>query len=411
MPYMEERCRAGKIIEICKYHTARWNCKGGHRKKKDTPTIEAQIKVNLRLAAKKLRRLLAANFVDGDILLTLDYKKELRPGSSTEMQDDMKAFLKELRRAYKEAGLILKYVYVKELGPRGGAHIHMVLNYCDRLPDIIRNAWHKGKFHMELLNTDGEYSRLAEYFIKYANTTAETEGKQIGKKYYPSNGLKQPEVEKRVIKRVNTYYENIREEEGYYLIKDSVLSGTTKDGYDYFSYFLHQKKDYRKDAEAVRMKHVNIYIHKTQKSPRRQDGAGCYVLETETKKGMETRKGFVELKNETANSAELILITEALRRLNKKCRLTIYTEAGQVGAAMESGWIERWKENGWKTERGTPIHDMEKWDEMSSLLAGHEYEFKTGTHPYLAWMTWAVEKMKGETECLKNSEILTVQRN
>lgn len=159
------------------------------------------------------------------------------------------------------------------------------------------------------------------------------------------------------------------------------------------------------------MWHVNIYIHKTQKSPRRQDGAGCYVLETETKKGTETRKKFFELKNETANSAELILITEALRRLNKKCMLTIYTETGQVGAAVESGWIERWKENGWKTERGTPVHDMEKWEEMSSLLAGHEYEFKTGTHPYLAWMTWAVEKMKGETECLKNSETLTARKS
>lgn len=250
MPYVEETCRAGKIIEVCKYHCARWNCKGGQRKKKETPTMEAQIKVNLRLAAKKLRRILAENFVDGDILLTLDYRKDLRPGSSILMQEHMTEFLKELRKGFKSRGLILKYVYVKELGRKGGAHIHMVLNYCNRLPDIIRKAWTKGKFHIELLNTDGDYSRLAEYFIKYADTTVETEGEQLGKTYYPSKGLKQPKVTKRIIKRVNTYYENIKEEKGYYLIKDSVLSGTTKDGYDYFSYFLHKTTDYEEDLEA-----------------------------------------------------------------------------------------------------------------------------------------------------------------
>jgi len=146
------------------------------------------------------------------------------------------------------------------------------------------------------------------------------------------------------------------------------------------------------------MRQVNIYICKTQKSPRRQNGTGCYILEFVTEKGAVTRTGFVDLKNETANSAEIILITEALRRLNQKCRLSIYTETGQVGVAVESGWIEKWKQNGWKTEKGTPVHDREKWDAMSNLLIGHDFRFETGAHQYLEWMNREIKRVEAGKE-------------
>ncbi|MCM1468104.1 MAG: hypothetical protein NC086_08145, partial [Alistipes sp.] len=157
---------------------------------------------------------------------------------------------------------------------------------------------------------------------------------------------------------------------------------------------------------------VNIYICKTQKSPKRQNGTGCYILEFVTEKGAVTRTGFVELENETANSAEIVLVTEALRRLNEKCSLALYTEAGQVGTAVETGWIGKWEQNGWKTGKGTPVQDREKWEAMGKLLIGHDFCFKTGKHPYLEWMNREVKQREKERlECLKDSEILTVQRN
>lgn len=106
----------------------------------------------------------------------------------------------------------------------------------------------------------------------------------------------------------------------------------------------------------------------------------------------------MELKDETANSAEIILITEALRRLNEKCILAIYTETGQVNVAVESGWIEKWKQNDWKTEKGTPVHDREKWDAMSRLLIGHEFHFETGAHQYLEWMNREIKRAEARKE-------------
>ena len=249
MPYIKEICWAGKIIEICKYHAAHYNCKGGKRNSKENPTPESQIKVNLRIASKKLRRLLNANFQDGDFLLTLSYRKENRPSGSEEMQEHIKGFLKKLRRRYNSQSITLKYVYVKEIGPRHAAHVHMVANFCPHAPDVFRSCWEHGRVDIQLLSTDGEYSGIAEYFIKHAELTIKTEGKQIGKKYYPSRGLVQPVVKRIIIGRADTFRENIEEHDNYYLIKDSVLSGTTKDGYDYFSYYLHRTKSYKNEDE------------------------------------------------------------------------------------------------------------------------------------------------------------------
>ncbi len=87
------------------------------------------------------------------------------------------------------------------------------------------------------------------------------------------------------------------------------------------------------------MKHVNIYICKTQKSP---------------------------------------------KRLN--------------GTAMESGWVDKWEENGWKTSKNTPVRDSEKWSLMRKFLIGHDFRFVTGKHEYLEWMNREIIKKESERE-------------
>ena len=76
MPYIEEVCVAGKTIEVNKYYSYRHHSKGEKRGKKENPTSEAQKKVNQRKASKELRRLMNANFEDGDLLVRLDFFKE-----------------------------------------------------------------------------------------------------------------------------------------------------------------------------------------------------------------------------------------------------------------------------------------------------------------------------------------------
>lgn len=244
MPYIKETCVAGKTIEVTKYYSFRWHCKGEKREPKENETSEAVKKINQRNAAKNLRRLLNTNFIDNDYLVTLDFHN--KPTGSEEMQPMIQKAIRKLKKEFEKAGQELKYVYVKEIGPKGSRHIHMVMNSCDQ--KIIKKCWPHGGIHVRLLTSNGQYSDLANYLIKekVANTE-KTEGKLIGKRWYASRNLKKPQVFKRVIS-ANKFRTHSKDDEkwikkqeknGYIVQKDSVRSGTSEvTGYEYFTYTL-----------------------------------------------------------------------------------------------------------------------------------------------------------------------------
>lgn len=237
MPYVKEVCVAGDTVEVCKYYTYRANVKGEKRGKKEKPTSEAQKKVNQRKAQKDLRRSMAANFKNGDVVIRLDFHD--RPGTSVEMQKLMAAAIRKLRAEYAKAEKPLKYIYVKEVGPRGGRHIHMILGRegMDVLTALTK-CWPHGGVHVDPWNTGPNFDKLAAYFIKYAARTEETEGRLIGKRWYGSRNLAKPKVRKTIIKS-NRFRENVAEKEGYTLDKESVRSGVSAlTGFRFFSYTL-----------------------------------------------------------------------------------------------------------------------------------------------------------------------------
>lgn len=239
MPYIKETCVAGKTIEVRKYHSYRYGVKGQIRSKRKKPTKEQQRQINLKNATTQLRRILNATFADenGDILLTLDYKPEYRPKDSTEMQKHAKEFFRRMRREYARRGVILKYVYTKEIGPRGASHIHAVITHIDT--KVIKRCWDYGGFDAKPLWTDGQYAKIANYFVKYSAKTEETEGKLVGKRYYASRNVIRPEPVKEIITRSNSFRATPREEKGYYIEKDSIQRGINELGYEYLAYTLH----------------------------------------------------------------------------------------------------------------------------------------------------------------------------
>lgn len=233
MPYVEEVCQAGKTLEVRKYYSPRWHSEGERRAKKEKPTSEAVEKVNQRNRKRDLRRLMNNNFVDGDLLLRLDFHE--KPTGSEEMQGIMAQFIRRLRREYSKAGLELKYIYVKEVGPRGSRHIHMLINRCDT--EILRKCWQYGGIHIDPLNSDGQYGKIAAYFIKYAGRTEETEERLIGKRWYGSRNLEKPKVKKKVIKS-NSFRKDVKVKKGYFVDKESIHYGVNDLGYEFFSYTL-----------------------------------------------------------------------------------------------------------------------------------------------------------------------------
>lgn len=234
MPYIRERCVAGNTIEINKYFCYRVHTKGEKRSKKEKLTTEAQKKVNQRKAGKELRWMMNANFVDGDSLVRLDFFK--KPVNSTEMQAIMQKVIRQLRAEYRKQGRELKYIYVKEVGPRGGRHIHMIVNKVDT--DTLRKVWPYGGIHVDPLISNGQYRKIAEYFIKYAAITEKSEGKIVGKRWYSSRNLIRPVPVKEIIPAA-TFRKTVKEKPGYYLEKESLQYGISEvTGFEYFSYTL-----------------------------------------------------------------------------------------------------------------------------------------------------------------------------
>lgn len=240
MPYIEEVCVAGQTVEVSKYYSYRVHTKGEKRISTGDETSEAQKKINQRRAGINLRRLMNNNFKDGDFLIRLDFH-EVHPGTSEEMQTYTSNFIRRLKREYQKTGTDLKYIYVKELGKRGGRHIHLLVN--QNSPDLIRKCWSYGGIHIDPLISNGQYRKIAEYFIKYAAKTEETEGRLIGKRWYASRNLVPPKVRKRVITS-NTFRNKVRILKGYYLDTDTERYGVSETtGYEYFSYTLIKDKE------------------------------------------------------------------------------------------------------------------------------------------------------------------------
>lgn len=249
MPYMEEWCVAGKTVEISRYYTYRFHKKGEKRKKKENPTSEAQKKGNDRRAERDLTRLMNANFSDGDYLVTMDYLPKFRPKDSREMQEHMKKFWRGLRKEFWKRGQELKYIHVMEVGKRGARHHHFLIPEIEL--SVIRELWPYGGIHVDPLHTDGQYRKIAAYFVKYWKRTIETEGGLMGKRWYSSRNLKRPVIIKRVIS-AGWFRHEAKVRKGYYLDAESVRSGVCEyNGYEYFSYTLIQQ-NVRKKKEPGR---------------------------------------------------------------------------------------------------------------------------------------------------------------
>ncbi|MBR5273787.1 MAG: hypothetical protein IKU33_00920 [Bacteroidales bacterium] len=146
------------------------------------------------------------------------------------------------------------------------------------------------------------------------------------------------------------------------------------------------------------MEEVNLYVIGNLKGPRRQAGAGMYLLEAKTPKGAITREKIIKLEDTTENQLTLVMMDEALGRINRSVRLTIWLECLYVAGALREKWPEAWEKAGWTNSKGKPVHDAEKWQSVLGKIRLHETSVRSGEpHEYLNWMKRELEKSQSCT--------------
>lgn len=205
----------GDVVEVQKYHGGNYGAPGKKRQPKTRDTPEDVKKVNARQRARKVWRLILANFRKGDWHLILRYREK-----PEDPKRELQGFLKRMRRDCKKAGIPFKYIAVTEIGRHGGAHHHLVIEDFPRVQSLVKRNWEEGStFWADLYESEDNFEKLAEYLVK--KTTKEN---VPGCSYSTSKNLiiPKPRVEKR---QAREWRETPKPKKGFYIVKDSIVNG------------------------------------------------------------------------------------------------------------------------------------------------------------------------------------------
>ena len=192
-----KRVTSGRLVSAVVYSAVSSGDGERARAQKQKASTAAREKLNARTSFQKLERCLAANFDDGDLFVTLTYDDAHLPDSRDAAVRRARFFLSKLRRARKERGESLLYIYVTEgCCPGGRLHHHLVLNSTGEDLEEIRRLWIYGD-NVELrrltFTQDYTYEDLASYLTKEPREWGHP---QVGERTWtPSLGLCRPEAE------------------------------------------------------------------------------------------------------------------------------------------------------------------------------------------------------------------------
>lgn len=88
----------------------------------------------------------------------------------------------------------------------------------------------------------------------------------------------------------------------------------------------------------------------------------------------------------TNNRMELMGAISGLSQLKEQCEVVLTSDSKYLVDAINKGWLESWKKNGWRKADKSAVLNVELWQKLDKLLSYHEVSFvwvhgHTG-HPY-----------------------------
>jgi ribonuclease HI len=72
----------------------------------------------------------------------------------------------------------------------------------------------------------------------------------------------------------------------------------------------------------------------------------------------------------TNNRMELTAVIEALKAIRRREPVVVYTDSQYVQKGVTE-WMKSWKARGWKTADRKPVKNIDLWQQLDELLAGH----------------------------------------
>lgn len=135
--------RAGRLVWDITYTVPRPNANTAQRKRIREVTEEQIQRTNANTAQRKLEMLMATNFDDTDLVLTVTYRDADLPDSADVTRKHLGKVFAQMRAYRKARGLPdLKYIYVLE-GRHGDhrPHAHLIVNAAGGDLELMRSLW------------------------------------------------------------------------------------------------------------------------------------------------------------------------------------------------------------------------------------------------------------------------------
>lgn len=80
-------------------------------------------------------------------------------------------------------------------------------------------------------------------------------------------------------------------------------------------------------------------------------------------------------KQTTNNRMEVFAIIQGLAALKERCEVTIYSDSAYAVNAIENGWLESWKRNGWRTGDNKEVKNIDLWNDLSLRMSEQNVRF------------------------------------
>ena len=82
-------------------------------------------------------------------------------------------------------------------------------------------------------------------------------------------------------------------------------------------------------------------------------------------------------KSTTNNKMEMMAVIKGLEALKEPCEVSVYSDSAYIVNAIEQGWIDSWKKNGWRKADKKPVKNVDLWERLLELMDTHKVTFNT----------------------------------
>lgn len=80
-------------------------------------------------------------------------------------------------------------------------------------------------------------------------------------------------------------------------------------------------------------------------------------------------------KSTTNNKMEMMAVIKGLEALKEPCEVEVYSDSAYIVNAIEQGWIDSWKKNGWRKADKKPVKNVDLWEKLLELMEKHSVTF------------------------------------